>query len=61
MKIALFIVVIVLAIALVLTLVAGSTLNAKYSSKKSFSSLSWIYALLTPVIIIVIIIATIIF
>lgn len=60
LKLALIAVVIIAAIALLLTIQAGRSLEDKYSNEKSFSNLSIIYVLLFPVFVVVVIIAAIV-
>ena len=62
---AMILVIIVLVVGLILTFsIANSSThstNEKYSSKKSFSNLLWIYVLSLPVIIVLTVIAIFIF
>ncbi len=54
--IGLIITIIILIIGLILTIVAGNSMNENYNGKTSFSSLLWAYVLTIPFVIIVVII-----
>lgn len=65
MKLALIItpifVTIILVIGFILTISAANSKNEDYSGERSFSSLSWAYALTVPFIIILVIVAIVLF